>query len=547
MTLISKRNQLRLFIVATLAYTFACLPATVSAQQAEGVSITVAPTLIELGLAPGEIWQSSVKVINTNDFPLTIYTQPAHFESVGERGQSNIIPKSQVPEDEVVLANWIDIPEPSITIPPNTSRQVAFVVTAPEVAAPGSHFAALQISTAPPDAQTSSGFSTAQVISSLLFVRVAGDVYESALLRSFTASNSYSTEPRTELALRFENTGNVHVRPVGEILIRNMWGAERGSIPVNINTSFGNALPGMIRTYDFSWQREPSLFDIGRYTAAATLTYGSEAKQFVSAKTSFWVIPVKPLLTVIAIVLGIILFIATVSRWYIRRLLRQAGVTSLKSLSESQPTQVKNELIRQSSDLDLKQTTADTPTKSDWLQRIQITFSHAREVCALLYREARALWRLMSPRAHLVAVAGAVVLLLILWLFVRSQAATSNHAYQATIGLDAQAVTYNSEEIAFFQQPGMSADRLQHDASYSVTFINASPQPGLAGERAAALIDQFPITTLATDATIRTNSVVLFPTDLQDEAIALSEALPGALLSAVPTSTTTIVVYLAEE
>ena len=73
-------------------------------------------------------------------------------------------------------------------------------------------------------------------------------------------------------------------------------GQERGIIPINQASQFGNVLPESIRKFTFTWKGEWSVSDIGRYTAMATLAYGSEERQFASAKTYFWVIPVKLLL-----------------------------------------------------------------------------------------------------------------------------------------------------------------------------------------------------------------------------------------------------------
>lgn len=504
--------------------------------RGSGVSITVAPTLIELGTQPGEIWRSSLKVVNTNTFPLTVYVEPAHFAPAGEQGQGNIVPHSAIPDDEPVLANWITVPEEVATIEPGKSTSVPFIVETPDSAAPGSHFAALQVSTVPSSRATTVGLNTAQVISSLLFLRVTGDIEEAGTIRSFTATNAFQSVAKSELQVRFENTGNSHVQPIGEIVITNMWGSERGRIPVNINTSFGNALPKTIRAYDFAWQRKPGLLDIGYHTAAVTLAYGSEEKQFASAKTGFWVIPIKPILFTLFGIVAIISVLMLISRWYIRRLLAQAGVSSLQSLQKpSASTQ---------HDLDLVQARLEArtaiPSDTWWgvvSRRLRVTLRAA-------VNQTRTLWHLLPIRARWGVVA--VTALLLVGLAVLLQLSSANQGYEATIGADNQSVTYNAEEIAFFQQPGMAPDKLTTDLKYQIILYNASREPGLAGRYAAELIDEFPITALKTASDRRARSVIIFPAELQAEAVALSEVLPGALLSATDSATTSIRVYLAE-
>ena len=182
-----------LTFISVLGFSFFGLTTATLAQSTGGaVSITVAPTLVELSMAPGVIWRSSVKVINTNPFPLQIFTEPAHFSPVGEAGQSSVVPLSAVPEDESLLVSWIEMEADTFTIAPGASVQVPFIISTPEEAAPGSHFAAIQISTVPRESTNSTGLNTAQVISSLLFVRVEGAITESAHIRTFTSTNSFS-------------------------------------------------------------------------------------------------------------------------------------------------------------------------------------------------------------------------------------------------------------------------------------------------------------------------------------------------------------------
>lgn len=522
------------------------LPLTGQAQS--GISMTVAPTLVELNMEPGEVWRSSVKVINTNTFPLRIAATPAHFAATGERGQGNAIPVDQVPTDEPLLVNWVTVETSQLKIPPGQSRSVPFVIEAPADASPGSHFAALQISTRPPENAPETSLRTAQVISSLLFVRVAGAIDEAGQIRSFTTTNSFGTEPETEMTLRFENSGNVHVRPVGEIVIRNLWGTERGRIPVNYNTSFGNALPETIREYNFAWSKEPSLLDIGYYSAEVSLAYGVEARQFDTARSGFWVVPIKPLLILLATIFGIIAFIVFVSRWYISQLLAQAGVTSLDTLRENSRSGMVSARTRKH-DLDLAtgagSATADLPTNRSRRTQLgprlialgQRTLARGREV-----------WSLMGPSARrgLVLIVGLLIISVVVTIaFVRGN---YDPGYQATVGYADQAVTYNAEEIAFFQQPGMTPRTLQSDAAYEVVLVNTSKSVGAAGRLAADLVAEHPVVSLqANPEQSRERTVILFPASLQAEASLLSEALGGALLSTVTVPTSTIRVYIGAD
>jgi hypothetical protein len=156
------------------------------------------------------------------------------------------------------------------------------------------------------------------MVTALLFVRVVGDVREGAVIESFTAERRLVERPPVAFALRVRNTGNVHVRPVGEVVISDMWGRERGRVPLNQADGFGYVLPASARTFAVDWQSDTSLLDTGRYQATAVVAVGDRAQQ--QATASFWIVPIKPLLGIVAGAMGI----AAVLLWSIRRYVRKS-------------------------------------------------------------------------------------------------------------------------------------------------------------------------------------------------------------------------------
>ena len=287
--------------------------------------MSVTPPLFQLSINPGDIWQSSVKVVNGNPYPLTVYAELFNFQAVGELGQGKFIPLSEGGEG-VTLAEWINLPKGPYIIPPEQTVNLSFFVEVPENASPGGHYAAIQISTEPPKESGALAVLTSQVVTSLLFMRVEGDMHESATIREFRALDAFLDEPDAKFSLRFENKGNVHLLPKGDIVITNMWGTERGTIPVNYQTHYGNVLPGTIRDFTFSWKSDFKMTDIGRYKAIATLGYGEDEIKNVSAVAYFWVIPIKWTLIVLTILGIFITLITLMVKAYVRRMLILAGV-----------------------------------------------------------------------------------------------------------------------------------------------------------------------------------------------------------------------------
>ncbi len=303
------------------------MPLSISHAQTGAQSISVTPPLFQLSVRPGDIWQSTVRVVNPNEFPLTVYAEVVNFVPEGEGGQGKFMPIMNDDEVSATLAEWIDIQDGPYIIPEGQSHEISFIVDVPKDAAPGGHFAAILISTEPPkDELGSLALVTTQTVASLFFTRIEGDVIESAQIREFSVMDRSIELPEAEFSLRFENKGNVHIQPRGDIVITNMWGKERGLIPVNHGTHFGNVLPTSIRDFRFTWKGERSLTDIGRYKAIATLAYGEDGVKSVTSTTYFWVIPVKGALVTLLFIIGFVAAITWMIKLYVRRMLMLAGV-----------------------------------------------------------------------------------------------------------------------------------------------------------------------------------------------------------------------------
>lgn len=297
-------------------------PHILLAQSVQSLSVT--PPLFQLSVKPGDFWQSNLKVVNNNSYALTVFPKLTVFEPHGEYGQGTFHTPT---EDENTLASWIKLDTKAYIIDPGSSITIPFSVTIPEDAPPGGHYAAVQVSTEPPAKPSESqSVVTSQAVTSLIFVRIAGEIVESGTIRTFRVQKRLVDTPTTEISLRFENKGNVHLRPHGSIVIRNMWGKEVGSIPVNKQSHYGNVLPASVREFDLAWSMPFSVISIGRYKAEAILVYGEDTITHAGATTYFYVLPVKgTILTLVTI--GLLVYaLVTLVRRYIRKILRDAGV-----------------------------------------------------------------------------------------------------------------------------------------------------------------------------------------------------------------------------
>ncbi len=294
----------------------------VSAQEPERISLAVTPPLFQLTVEPGQEWASSVTMVNSGTSDIEVYATPVNFESRAEDGTARFIPQLNDPEDALNPAGWLSITRGPYTVPAEGSVDIPFTMSVPDDAPPGGHYAALLIGTEPVDDELEgSGVRVSSLVTSLLLMRVAGEVVEEGSIREFRTDAGWHDRPEARFTLRFENTGNVHLRPQGIIEIENMWGESRGSIPINTGNQFGNVLPESSRSFHYRWEGENSPFEIGRYTATVTLAYGESGRKHASQEVTFWVMPVMPLLITLGVIVFGILTLFISIRLYIRRVL----------------------------------------------------------------------------------------------------------------------------------------------------------------------------------------------------------------------------------
>jgi len=285
-----------------------------------GNAVTVSPPIIELDAARGDVISQVLKVRNESDSATTYYITAERFVAGGEEGRPQFV------GEDIGLSTWMDFPVKNVTVPGGETVEIPFTIAIPNYAGPGGHYAAIFLSTLPPD--TSAGGSQvaiAQKIGTLVLVRIAGDVKESANIAEFrTTADTYDSLP-VDFNLRIENTGNVHVKPMGTILLKNMFGSVAGQVAVN--NAGGNVLPEQIRKFNPEWVKNPNAvgatsfwgkyrqqkenYAFGKYIADLTLAYGTAGK-VLTARTSFWVVPWNIIIVnlIILVILVVILYYA---------------------------------------------------------------------------------------------------------------------------------------------------------------------------------------------------------------------------------------------
>lgn len=320
------------YLLSILFFVLVALP--VYAQE-DSLKMTLTPPLIKNNMNPGESWMSNIKLVNNNKEELVIYTEIVNFKSGPDGGVEFIFDEADLGEDKNsgFLKEWMQIQEGPFTIPSFGNVEIPFQIKVPEGAGPGGHYAAILAGTKPASSFDGSGIGISSMISSLILINISGDVVESGRIREFSTDKTYYDEPEVKIKLRFENTGNVHLQPKGNISIKNMFGDEVGNIDINKNTAYGNVLPGGTKSWEFPWKGEMGIAKMGKYSAEVKVFFGEKIAEVDTRTFYFWYINFKIVGIILGSILGFSLFIIIIMKLYIRRAIRlnQREIEKIKS------------------------------------------------------------------------------------------------------------------------------------------------------------------------------------------------------------------------
>lgn len=294
-------------------------PSFAAAQSPEGLELK--PAVVEDNAAPGQIFQLTVRVTNIGRTDKTFYLSAKDIKGLDDAG----LPVFASPEEttDYSLSSWIDVPKTPLTLKAGEMRAIPFSVRVPSDASPGAHFGGIFLTSEAPQLDAS-GAAIGISVGTIVSLKIAGDVVEDAQLREFSTDRFVYGSSTVVFSARIANRGNVLVRPHGLIEVTDMFGKKVGSLTVN--DSAAPVFPGSDKAYPVSWTAEG--FAFGRYQAVVSLVYGDEARKTISGATSFWILPLTPILTVLGIVLALFLGLYLGVRRYIRKTLRSMGASA---------------------------------------------------------------------------------------------------------------------------------------------------------------------------------------------------------------------------
>ncbi|HEV2339975.1 MAG TPA: hypothetical protein VGT05_04435 [Patescibacteria group bacterium] len=276
------------------------LPSVKAQLQQE--SITISPPSLSLTVNPGDKKEGTLGLINDSDATLTFATSLFDFIVQDKHGTAEILPRGTITNNKYSGSNWLAVYPQTLTLKPHERGQLQYFIQVPPDARPGGHYAAIVYQPIVPGQSAGSGASIKTQLATLVYITVAGVVNENAKVTEFSAPKLSEYGP-VALTTEIQNNSDVHIRPIGTIIVKDML---RRTIDVE-NLEQQNIFPGNV-ALDYT-NNVGSKWMIGRFSATLMATYGTNNNLPLSAVVYFWVIPWKVITISILVLIAIILFI----------------------------------------------------------------------------------------------------------------------------------------------------------------------------------------------------------------------------------------------
>lgn len=303
-----------LFLVVLFFGTVNFFTPQAKAQLTE-TTISITPFLQELEVAKGDEIESSIDVTNLTDTKVNLRMRTQDFLP-GKRGEPQFVPDTEFNDVTFSLSSWLTIADGSqVFLEPKQTKTIRFTVSPPANAEQGTHYGAILFSTA--EGQSLDGVSITQSVGTIILVNY-GEARSQGQNSLTTNKLIEWWNDKFEFSNLFVNTGNVHVKPKGEITIKNIFGKQVASLTVNRDAA--NVLPQSDRTFIVDWF--PGNFSFGPYRAELLLTYGRERLE-IRDKLTIWVFSGYILVLIIAILIFVGWYIVHGRHWHKRKILQR--------------------------------------------------------------------------------------------------------------------------------------------------------------------------------------------------------------------------------
>jgi hypothetical protein len=226
--------------------------------EREKIGLSVDQSIFSFNLYPGQQQEFVLRVKNITDRKQQFDVEVRDF-SVDNNNKTNFLPERN---ELFGMKDWIKPEGENVwMIEAGEERLVKFILSVPENANVGSHYSAVIFSVLPEiDFENFQKPIVRGEVGTYIFLNVGGQISGDGLIENFTSPLVIDKE--ADFSVTFENRGNVHYVPYGEIKIKNIISQKDFNNKLEKHFVF----PGKKYTFKYNW-KPPSTFGI--YTAEA--------------------------------------------------------------------------------------------------------------------------------------------------------------------------------------------------------------------------------------------------------------------------------------
>lgn len=315
-----------LFVIAFIAvFSFSSF-----AQTQPGYDVTVSPVFFDFSANPASQVSDKIRLRNDTASPITVKLNVQRL--MGDIN-GNFTLNSNNSDGSL---SWIKFGTSVIVTKPLEWTDIPFTIDIPKDGAYGYYFAiSFEEVKNGQAARSGAQLTGAAAVPILLDVRKEGARAEAKILE-FKTANYVNEYLPVDFTVKVENTGNIHVKPHGNIFISS--GNSKSLASLDINPNLGSVLPQSARIFTASWldgfavmepiviDNQPKLdkngkpqmhlvinwdrltsFRVGKYDANLLLVFDNGTKDIpLEANLSFWVFPYK---LITGMIVGLIILI----------------------------------------------------------------------------------------------------------------------------------------------------------------------------------------------------------------------------------------------
>lgn len=261
------RGPLTTLTAAAFLIAVAVVVTSASALDAQPLRFGISPGEIELVPGPGATASGTLLVMNHTQSRVSFHVQVADM-FLRPAGELDVLPPGTL---EWSVAKLTRVTPAEFELDGKRAMPVRVTVTVPADVR-GGRYGVIIVSPSPV-LQAAPGRGTFSIVVPKLAARLLVPVRGTEVVKGAITNMLVSARPNgkgADIKVVFRNSGNVHVRVLGEVLILNASGQQVGKVQI----PQALVLPSTIREFRLSWDAQS--LEPGSYTIRAVMDYGTD-------------------------------------------------------------------------------------------------------------------------------------------------------------------------------------------------------------------------------------------------------------------------------